>query len=139
MDRFNSGFMPSFVHLILHSDAEGYYVPIDFEQPIESDDLPGRYLGSVQRLHDECSAIAARLSMPIGLDPEHPQISHAADLQWGNTKEASLHNWNPFRRISKQQWTGALWESYGMETYGCLRLLAVCEASLRTGALVRYG
>lgn len=38
-------------HLICHSDTEGYFVPIDFPDPLadQEGELPGRVLGSSQR------------------------------------------------------------------------------------------
>ena len=44
-------------HLIVHSDAEGFYVPVDFERPLDtSSELADCWmLGSTQRLRAECN------------------------------------------------------------------------------------
>jgi hypothetical protein len=49
IDRELSVFMDS--HLICHSDCDGFYVPIDFPEPLHdhSDEMPGGILGSSQR------------------------------------------------------------------------------------------
>lgn len=58
-------------HLIVHSDAEGFYVPVDFDEPLLDDPdtgaLPGAILGSSQRLLAELRAVAPWLG--IALDP----------------------------------------------------------------------
>lgn len=54
-------------HLICHSDAEGFYVPIDFPEPLASDgeDLPGGVLGSSQRLLAELVFVAPALGIVL--------------------------------------------------------------------------
>jgi hypothetical protein len=52
-------------HLLWHSDAEGYYVPIDFETVIEHDDLPGLMLGSSHRLFQELIYVAPTLGITL--------------------------------------------------------------------------
>lgn len=45
-------------HLLCHSDAQGYYVPIDFDEVLFDEKLPGGMLGSSQRLFSEILKIA---------------------------------------------------------------------------------
>ncbi len=52
-------------HLLWHSDAEGFYVPVDFQEVLEDDDLPGRFLGSSQRLLDELRRVAPALGIAM--------------------------------------------------------------------------
>jgi hypothetical protein len=52
-------------HLLCHSDAEGYYVPIDFEEVIIDERIPGEMLGSSIRLMDELAKIAPHLEIPL--------------------------------------------------------------------------
>lgn len=54
-------------HLLCHSDAEGFYVPIDFEDVLFDDggDLPGGMLGSTQRLMEELVAVAPYLEIDL--------------------------------------------------------------------------
>lgn len=55
-------------HLICHSDAEGFYVPIDFPEPLYADDteeLAGVILGSSQRLLAELIQAAPLLEITL--------------------------------------------------------------------------
>jgi len=61
-----------FDHLVQHSDAGGYYVPVDFPAVLE--DAPGGLLGSSVRLLAE----ARRLAEALGL-PEDPELDPDED------------------------------------------------------------
>ncbi|MBC7808883.1 MAG: hypothetical protein H7145_22345 [Akkermansiaceae bacterium] len=52
-------------HLLMHSDAEGFYVPVDFDEPIFSDDVPGAMLGSSQGLLRELVKVAPFLGIEL--------------------------------------------------------------------------
>lgn len=52
-------------HLLMHSDAEGFYVPVEFDEPIFSDDVPGAMLGSSPRLLRELVKVAPFLSIEL--------------------------------------------------------------------------
>lgn len=65
-DRELSVMMDS--HVICHSDCEGYYVPIDFEEVIygkTDDDIPGGMLGSSYRVMDELMQTAPLLDIRL--------------------------------------------------------------------------
>ena len=57
-------------HLLCHSDAEGYYIPVDFAEPIfdetEQGRIPGEVLGSSVRLMEELVVIAPSLGITLG-------------------------------------------------------------------------
>jgi hypothetical protein len=115
-----SGNRLRYQHLIVHSDAEGYYVPQDFPRvifPAESLNVPGAMIGSVPRLHEECGALARLLEIPDGLDPESDDVLEAAE----NPGSGAVH-----------------WQRYGIESFSCIRLLAACQASLNTGAAIVF-
>jgi hypothetical protein len=117
--RFEAGGGLKYRHLIVHSDAEGFYVPVDFERPrdLTKFGLVGGWLGSTQRLHAECGDLAHALEMPVEMDHESDELLEAAQTQGrGDLK----------------------WQRYGVETFTCLRLLAACEASLRTKAAIVF-
>jgi hypothetical protein len=65
IDRELSVFMDS--HLICHSDCEGYYVPIDFPEPLydDSDELVGGILGSSQQALAEVVLTAPLLGIEL--------------------------------------------------------------------------
>ncbi|MEM8532619.1 MAG: hypothetical protein AAGF95_17375 [Chloroflexota bacterium] len=52
-------------HLLCHSDAEGYYVPIDFTELLSGDDIPGGFIGSSHRLRDELIVAARPLKITL--------------------------------------------------------------------------
>lgn len=74
-------------HLIWHSDAEGYYVPVEFDLVIEDESLPGAMLGSSQRLLDELVAVAPSIGITLsdrGLsDTEAQRINEAGESEDG--------------------------------------------------------
>jgi hypothetical protein len=46
-----------------HSDAEGFYVPVDFPEVIVDESLPGAVLGSSQRLLAELRRVAPAIGV----------------------------------------------------------------------------
>ena len=55
-------------HLLCHSDCEGYYVPIDFAEPIfdvEDRGLPGGMMGSSQGLMKELIQVAPAIGIEL--------------------------------------------------------------------------
>jgi hypothetical protein len=67
IDRELSVIMDS--HVICHSDSEGFYVPLDFPEPLydnrDADGLVGGILGSSQRALQELVQAAPLLSIPV--------------------------------------------------------------------------
>jgi hypothetical protein len=118
--RSESGAGLCYQHLIVHSDAEGYYVPQDFPKVIfaaESLKIPGAMIGSVPRLYAECRELAKLLEIPDGLDPESDEVLEAAE----NPGSGTVH-----------------WQRYGIESFSCIRLIAACESSRSTGAAIVF-
>lgn len=109
-----------FQHLIVHGDAEGYYLPVEFDDvliPDASLEIAGGMLGSSQALLRECRELARALELPEDLSPDDERVWSAADTQGeGETK----------------------WEQYGVESFTCLNLIRACEASVETGAAVVF-
>lgn len=52
-------------HLLCHSDCEGYYFPIDFDEPVFEKQIPGGMLGSSQGLKRELVITAPFLGIRI--------------------------------------------------------------------------
>jgi hypothetical protein len=110
----------TFNHLMLHSDAEGYYLPQDFFFvlfPPKQLKIAGGSIGSSIRLRVECMRLAALLELPLDLDPESDELSQALELQGQGE---------------------AQWQRYGIESYVCLNLYLACEHSLRSGAAIVF-
>ncbi|HWS56745.1 MAG TPA: hypothetical protein VN228_21595 [Pyrinomonadaceae bacterium] len=111
-----------FQHLIIHSDAEGFYLPAEFDEVLVAEpslEVPGDTVGSSPRLLEECLELARALELPDGLDPESEEVLQAAD--GGGEGEA-----------------GAGWRRYGVESHTCLALIRACRASVETGAAVVF-
>jgi hypothetical protein len=70
-------------HLLCHSDAEGYYVPVEFDEVIFDEELPGGMLGSSQKLFSEILKIAPLIDVVI----ERKDISSATNEELANADE----------------------------------------------------
>ncbi|HEX7316041.1 MAG TPA: hypothetical protein VF297_19190 [Pyrinomonadaceae bacterium] len=109
-----------FQHLIVHGDAEGYYLPVEFEDVIIPDaslEIAGGMLGSSHALLRECRELAQALELPADLWLDDEAVWEAAENQGEGEQK---------------------WERYGIETYTCLALIKACEASIETGAAVVF-
>jgi hypothetical protein len=110
----------SFDHLIVHSDAEGYYLPRDFKTVLilpEEYPIAGGMVGSSVRLQQECERLAQALSLPLETDPESDEVVEAAEAQGKG---------------------GGTWQRYGVESYTCLQLRLAAVNSIRSGAAVVF-
>ena len=109
-----------FQHLIVHGDAEGYYLPVEFEDvliPDASLEIAGGMIGSSHALLRECRELARALELPNDVSLDDEALWEAVENQGrGETK----------------------WERYGVESYTCLVLLRSCEASVETGAAIVF-
>ncbi len=119
--RYYEGLSSSrYDHLINHSDAEGYYLPIDFPRVIYPEHelgIAGGMIGSTIRLLAECRRIAEALGIPEDLDENSREIWEAADHQGES---------------------GILWERFGIESYSCVCLIRGCEKSIQSGAALVF-
>lgn len=109
-----------FQHLIVHGDAEGYYLPVEFDDVIIPDaslEIAGGMLGSSHALLRECRELAQALELPADLSPDDEAV---------------------FEAVESQGEGAAKWERYGVESYTCLALIKACEASVETGAAVVF-
>ena len=110
----------AFQHLIVHGDAEGYYLPVEFEDVIIPDaslEIAGGMLGSSHALLRECRELAQGLELPEDLSLEDERVWQAVESQGEGE---------------------AKWERYGIESYTCLALIRACEASVDTGAAIVF-
>jgi hypothetical protein len=113
---------PTFPHLMLHSDAEGFYLPrtlpeVIFDQHSPQRDGIGSMVGSAVGLLTECRELAAALSIPPGIDPEGEEI---------------------YENVEVPPADGEPWQRLAIETFVVTRLIAACERSLETGAAVAF-
>jgi hypothetical protein len=109
-------------HLMYHEET-GYYVPIDFYEPIYpfDDKLTkhvGEVIGASERLLSDCEDVAKVIGLPTDLDPTskcfHDAINSAAKLGGG-------------------------WWNYPLESYACLQLITAARKSLELGSVIVFG
>jgi hypothetical protein len=96
IDRELSVYLAS--HFICHSDCEGFYVPIDFPEPLYDDDrdeLVGGVLGSSQRAMQELIQAAPLLSIPL----PNGQLSDEVASAIAEEREGASPYW-----IERQVW-----------------------------------
>lgn len=83
-------------HLVCHSDAEGFYVPVDFDEvlysePDDDEQLAGGMLGSSYRLLDELVLVAPALGISLVdgqlSDAEAERIGKLIDADEGLYRE----------------------------------------------------
>ncbi|MGB8813126.1 MAG: hypothetical protein WCC57_08065 [Paracoccaceae bacterium] len=114
--------LPPFSHLSMHSDAEGFYVPVNFETPIipkVMDQATASIwpLGSTQRLQSEIDHLAAVLEIPDGLTSQDETLWEAIESP-----------------VTDQ----ALWQAQPVAAYSAIILREACRASLATGAAITF-
>ncbi len=108
-----------FDHLLCHSDAEGFYVPVEFDEVLfdfNETGLAGAQVGSSSKLLAECTILANALELPTDLDPED----------------------NVFFEASESQGRRSGWKRYGIESYACIRLIHAARHSLKYGAAIVF-
>lgn len=57
--------MIMYSHLLCHSDANGFYVPVRFPDPLFAEGVTGEMVGSSYQLHDEMIAMASFLGIEL--------------------------------------------------------------------------
>ena len=108
-----------FDHVLCHSDAEGFYVPIEFEEVLFDFDeigLAGAQVGSSRVLYRECTALANAIGLPTDIDPNDPIL----DLN------------------CQTQGQGVGWQRYGVESYICIQLMHAAKQSIDTCAAIVF-
>jgi hypothetical protein len=108
----------TFDHLILHSDAEGYYVPVDFESVLygELEAIAGGMVGSSQRLLRECVRLRDALQVPEEIDPDGESLMEGVDSQG----------------------EGVGWQRYAVESFSCVRLIHAARLSIERRAAIVF-
>lgn len=102
-------------HLIVHADAEGYYVPVDFASVLFLEEAGGM-VGSSQALLRECDRLAGVLGIPPNVDSDDEELWTAA----------------------ANQGSGTGWRRYGIESFTCARLRDAARRSVATGAAILF-
>jgi hypothetical protein len=112
---------PPFQHLMLHGDAEGYYVPQDFAHVIDPGPAQfaavGGGIGSCVQLLDECRALAHALALPPTLELSLEDVGALEDAPSPGPEA---------------------WRRHVVESHACLALMRACEHALRSGAALVF-
>jgi hypothetical protein len=113
---------PPYQHLIMHSDAEGFYVPQSFEEVIVDWTQPqrpglGMMIGSSAKLLEECEELAKSLDLPADFDPESDEFL--------NVLEAPPAIGEP-------------WQILAVEAHTVANLVNAARASVRLGAAIQF-
>lgn len=105
-------------HLIVHADGQGYYVPIDFVDPVfdAAEQVYGGIIGSSQRLQRELLVCAA----PLGIEIDSDQRISESSLQ---------RIWTVVRD------EGPFWR----ELYIWVGLYDATRLSIRHGLIIMFG
>lgn len=116
--------LPPFVHLTIHSDCDGFYVPVAFETPLVPKRIPSDSehlwpLGSVMRLEAELNTLSRNLEIPADLHHDDDQLIALIEA--------------PDRTP-----ISALWTAQPIAAHTCLVLREACTRSLRTGAAIHF-
>lgn len=110
-----------FEHLMMHSDCEGYYVPVPFDRVLPHvkgmSRVAGGELGSSHALMRECEVLAKAMKLPLRLDPESEEVWEAAEDQGRG---------------------GRGWRRYGVESFTCLALYRACKFSIKHRAAIVF-
>jgi hypothetical protein len=118
--RSGPSFRRGFDHLIVHSDAEGYYLPFEVDEvlfPPEASQIPGGMVGSAPKLLAELNRLAELLEIPSDLKEDADELWEAADTPSSG---------------------GGRWRRYGRESFGCVTLREGCRKAISAGALLVF-
>ncbi|MGH3347145.1 MAG: hypothetical protein ACRDO4_09185 [Nocardioides sp.] len=107
----------AFDHVVHHSDAEGFYAPVDFAPVLQDSTVVGGFVGAAPRLLAECRDLAAALGIDPEADPDSEEVFNAVEAQVQHPQG---------------------WQLYAVETFTCLQLIRASQAALATGAALVF-
>jgi hypothetical protein len=106
-------------HLMVHSDANGFYLPKQFHRVVIAPEQYGvlgeGLIGSAYSLREDCKRIAAAIDLPLDLDPDADEVQEA---------------------FEKQGKIPGAWRPYGRESFACLQLHRAASVSIATGCAI---
>jgi hypothetical protein len=108
----------AFKHLLMHQDADGFYLPLPFKFVITQTaemKVPGELLGSSVRLRQECMALARHMELPLETD-----VGFVSEHRGQDTSGASG------------------WRRFPAAAYTCLQLYRACEVSIQHRAAIAF-
>jgi hypothetical protein len=116
--------LPKYAHIAFHSDAHGYYVPVNFGVPLFPSEMEDGTkhiwpLGSSHKLLDETTRVARALEIPNG-------------MRYDDTE---LRRWLEGPDDPPE----ALWQIHNIAAYSCLLLQEAAKLSIAKKAAIHFG
>lgn len=110
-----------FEHLMSHSDADGFYLPIKLARVVvasaQLDIAGGGLIGSSIALRDECVKVAGSLGLPLDTDPQSEEVQSA---------------------VAHQGEAESGWQRWGCESFACLSVYQAADASVKSGCALVF-
>lgn len=121
----------SFDHLIMHSDAEGFYLPRAFQHVLIASDAAYGWIGSSPTLRAECARLAGALEIPPDLlaDPEADVFFEAIDAD---------NRGRPKFRLFKSAESKAVWRQHPVASLICAKLYCFTQHSIQSNAALVF-
>jgi len=109
-------------HLMVHSDANGFYLPQHFHRVVISPEGSGilgeGLIGSAYSLKDDLERIAKAINLPLDdVEPDSDEVQEA---------------------FEKQGKVSGTWHPYGVESYACLQMYEAVTTSIATGCAMVF-
>ncbi|MFZ2029542.1 MAG: hypothetical protein WAU68_04480 [Vitreimonas sp.] len=120
-----------FDHLIMHSDAEGFYLPQTFERVLISGDQAYGWIGSSHTLRAECARLAIALELPSELlsNPETEAFFEAIEVEKGG---------GPKFRLFRPKAPKVVWRQHAVAAMMCAKLHCFTTYSIQANAALVF-
>jgi len=122
-----------FDHLIMHSDAEGFYIPQRFDRVLIAGDESYGWVGSSYALVAECERIAEALALPEELLANGEDGAFIDAIQRKSRPSAGM-----FGRLFKPKASEEGWAKHPIAAMLCAKLYTAASHSIRTGAALVF-
>jgi hypothetical protein len=119
-----------FDHLIMHSDAEGFYVPQAFDRVLIAHEQSYGWIGSSYTLKTECERLAATLQIPADLLNDYDNAAF-----YDAMNKPGKAGWGLFKPRAAAL---AVWQTLPIAALVCAKLRAFADHSIKTGALLVF-
>jgi hypothetical protein len=122
-----------FDHLIMHSDAEGFYIPQALDRVLISGEESYGWVGSCQALRSECERLATALELPGDLlnDSDSDALVEAIEKD----RRGKAGGWQLFK--PKADATPA-WRAHPIAALICAKLYCFTGHSIQTNAVLVF-
>lgn len=110
----------TFEHLMYHEESKGFYLPVEFDEPLWPEDEAlrkelGGWIGSTKWLLSDCEEVAGMIELPTDLEADSKCFDDA---------------------VASAAKLGQGWWQYRTEAERCLKVIAACRKSLEWGSII---